>query len=292
MPLGPRAAHVFVDEIRTSDLIVSASLREINDAHGDPSAVSAEARPEWDRLRSATCDVLRVLWGAVLGPTLDVLFLEGRAPSRPWVPLWIGRPLLVFLRSSRDGYVVTDPTAGRIRTLARIPSPLPEVTAEHAVAHELEQVILLADLAREADILMEAATARLEIHVPLQQPLPVERVGPELQRRAAWIAVSLAAGEVDALRDIPAVFGVRATQELDLARRLLIWQVAAVRDPRARPDLSALLAVPVAELARSAAAALRGLHDPDATEDFAALSGHASRQIVRQANARIYPQAH
>lgn len=294
MSAGPVPADALLKEIQAADLVVAGTVLDVRDADGDPSVVSPAARPDKDRLRSAVIEILRVLAGDVRGPTLEGLFLEGRVPSRPWVPLWIAQPLLLLLRSTARGHVVADPTRRPIRTLARISSPEPGASAERAIAHELERVILLADASREPDLLAEATAARLDVHVPLDEAWLLGPVGSEPLRRMAWVAVSLAEGHVDALHEVSVLFAGLGSAEIEAVRRLVISKVAEVRDPRARADLAELLTAPGVELARSAARALRGLRDPRAAADLAEALDHPDQEVRYQALmglAELYPGA-
>ncbi len=292
MSAGPVPADALLEDIRAADLVVAGTVQDVRDADGDPSVVSSAARPDRDRLRSAAIEILRILAGNAQGPTLEALFLEGRVPSRPWVPLWIAQPFLLLLRSTARGHVVADPTRRPIRTLARISSPEPGASAERAIAHELEQVILLADASREPDLLAEATAARLDIHVPLDEAWMLGPVGSEPLRRTAWVAVSLAEGHVDALREVSVLFAGPGSAEMEAVRSLVIWKVAQVRDPRARTELARLLAAPRVELARSAARALRELRDPHTAADLAEALDHLDQEVRYQALmglAELYP---
>jgi hypothetical protein len=291
---GPRPAGALERDIRGSDLVVAGTVPQVGEARGDPSTVSPDARPHVDRLRSARVEILRVLSGDAPGPTVEILSLEGRVPSRPWVGLWTDQPLLLFIRSTARGHVVVDPTRSPIRTLDRIPPPEPGASAERAVAHELEQVILRADLPRQADVLVEATSARLEIHSPLDTTWMDAEAGPESLRRTAWVAVSLADGHIEALGTVPALFADPGTPEMEVVRNLVIGNVAQVRDPAAGPELARLLAHPRAELARSAARALRGLRHPGAAADLAGALDHPDQEVRYQALmglAELHPGA-
>jgi HEAT repeats len=285
----PRRADALEAAIQGADVILVGTVLRVEDAPGDPSAVAADARPDADALRSALVEVLRVVAGDPPGRTVPVLFLEGRMPSRPWIGLWPGEPLLLFLRSSAQGHVPVDPTERPIRAVARIPLAEPGASPVRAVAHELEQAILHADA---ADVVAEAAAARLEIRSPVDAAGLLAAAGSDPLRRAAAAAVSLAEGDLEGLGDVGGLVAGAGTPEMEVVRNLLIATVAGVRDPSARPALAALLAHPRTELARSAARALRALRDPAAAPAFLAGLDHPDQEVRYQAMmglAELYP---
>ena len=291
---GPVPEGTLESTIRGSDLIVAATVVEIKDAPGDPSLVSPDATPERDRLRIADAEVLRVLAGEAQVPSLEILFLEGRVPSRPWIGLWTDQPLLLFLRASARHLIVADATMSPIRTLARIPQPEMALTADHAVAHELEQIILRADTTREANILTEATAARLQLPLPLLIAEDAEAMGHEPLRRTAWAAVSLASQHLAELADVAALLSEASSPELEVVRRFVVGKIAEIRNPQARPELAALLSHPWTAVARSAARALRAFGDARAAPHLADALDHPDQEVRYHALmglAELYPDA-
>lgn len=248
-------------EINKADLILVADVSKVRDASEPVSLVNPRAQPAHDHLRVAELAVIRILAGKLKAGPLHVYFLTGKNPSRQWKPLLAGQTLLLFLRSVPGGYVRVTPTRRPIQTLSGISLALAGASRARAVAHELEQIVLLADADTETHLIIEGCTAR----TTLQGDVDILQLGtPALRnpiRRAAWIAIALADGKAEALDDVESLVLDPPPLAGEALWRLAVQKVSELTIPAARHQLTMLLQSPAVVLVRAAAEALRHLYD-------------------------------
>jgi hypothetical protein len=272
---------VWPAQVAASQLVIVGTVVQVSDTSGPVSLVSPDANPSLDRLREARVAVKRVLYGSPTGPLVSVLYLEGKQPNRPWLTLRPGDTDLLFLRLANSAWAPVAPTLSPLPASPDVLPPAADATREAAVAHELEQVILSDDAKTTPDILANAALARAQL--PGDADLG-QLASPALQdpvRRAAWIAIALADGHVEALRELPPL-ATRSPAAVDALAPVLAPLVSQVDSASARPYLVALLHASPA-MAWAAATALRQLHDPRAIPDLVAALDNPEQAVRYQA---------
>jgi hypothetical protein len=267
-------------QIAGADLIVVARVERVRAAAGSLALVSPEARPEYDELRQADLRVLRVLAGAPPSDQPRLFFLAGRVPSRPWLTLAEGQTALLMLRVAQAGYVPVTPTGSALPALADAAAPPPGTAPAQAVAREVEQIILTGGPAVDEGLIERAATARLELPGPVELGRLDHLPPPVAPRRAAWIALALAAGQEEALALVPTLFDGPPSPALEALQGLAVQQIDRDWPRSARPRLVALVWHERPLVARAAAAALRRLGDPAAAADLIGALDHPD-QLVR-----------
>jgi hypothetical protein len=191
--------------------------------------------------------------------------------------------LLLFLRSTKAGYVPIVPTERPIQTFPDIATPLVGVSKTRIVAHELEQVVLRADPGSDVDLIVQTTAARTGLNADVNLAF----LGtPELQdpvRRTAWITIALAEGKTEVLDEVQRLFVRPASSSLESLRSLVVQNVTGIRSPTAWPQLAALLRSARGELALAAAVALRQLRHPATLPDLILALDHSDQEIRYQA---------
>jgi hypothetical protein len=271
-------------EIANADLIVVATVISFRAMSRPVSLVSLHASPTDDRLYQADLNIVRILAGEPVSHSLGVFCLQGKLPSRPWMTLTPEQTVLLFLRATADGnYVPVVPTGTAIQTLPHL-APLPgEASRTQAVAHELEQIILVVDPIAQIDLMIQATTARTSIRSPINLKLLATPILQNPTRRAAWIAIALAEGEVEVLPEVLPLFAQSVPPGIDVFQHLIAQQIRALRNPAARPYLATLLHSSRLEFVQAAIVALRQLHDPATLSDLMLALNHQNQEVRYQA---------
>jgi len=280
---GAVPAASLAHEIASADLILVTAVTRVSDTSEPVALVSPEARPDDDLLRVAEMTVVRTLTGEHHGGPLRVFFLVGKVPSRPWMALTEGQTVLLFLRSADDSYAPVEPWGIPIQTLPGIAPPPAGVSRTRAVVHELEQVILTADPISSASLIVRATIARVGLRGDVDLDLLSTPVLQDPTRRAAWVAIVLAEGKVEALDEVPSLFANRAPPPADTLWDLIVQKVSELRVAEAHSQLVALLQTERIELARAAAVALRQLRDPAVVLDLIGALDHQDLEVRYQA---------
>ena len=190
---------------------------------------------------------------------------------------------MLFLHAVGDAYRPVVPEGNLLRTLPDI-APLPYAeTRAKAVAYELEQIILRADPISEAELIVEASTARVEVQGDVDLCLLDT---PTLQvpvRRLAWVAVALADGKAEVLSEVAALCTEPASFSVGALQSLVLQQVRKTHNPAAYLQLAALSRSVSPQLAYAAIVALRQLHNPITFPDLIAALEYPEQQIRYQA---------
>jgi hypothetical protein len=292
---GPVGAGELERAIEQAHVIVAASVVNVDPSEGPTSLASDHASRVTDLLYVAKLKVARYVYGDSAGDQLRVYFVVGRLPiARPRPNLAIGQTLLLFLQRSGDGFAITTPAGEVLRTLPELAPPPEHASRIDAVAHELEGIILYADAATEASLIVQAAEARAE----LRRQVDVNLLDtPELgdpAKRIAWVALALAQGQVEAFREVAVLATHALEQPAEALWSLLVQKVSAFRSAGALSHLAALMSSADLPLARAAATALRQLRDPVATPDLIRALDHSDQQVRYQAVmglAELHPEA-
>jgi hypothetical protein len=280
---GAVPAAALEHEIATADVIVVGTVTSVSDSDVPLSPVSSQAEPAKDQLRVAELAVLRNLAGEHTANTVAVLFLVGKAPSRHWMELTQDQTVLLFLRSAGSAYVPVVPTGNPLQSLPEIAPPPAGSSRTQAVAHELEEIILTAGSKYAANLIVQATLARISMRCGLDYDLLDTPAFQDPIKRAAWVAIALAEGEIKALEEVTALFVHQAQPPVDTLWNLIVQKVSEVREPAARPQLATLLRNPKVELARAAAVALRQLHDHAAQPNLIDALDNADQEVRYQA---------
>lgn len=277
---GPVPYSDFEQEVTTADVIIAGSVTAVSETDGPLTLVSPEARADEDQLMVAQVRVLRTLSGNPQGSNIRVLFLRGKLPSRPWRVLSEGQTVLLFLKNTERGYVLTVPTGSTIETLRDIAAPELTLNRTQAVARELEQIIVNADTT--SDMFNQAVTARSE----LSEPVALDEIHtPAMNdpvRRLAWVVVALANQQPEALQmltELPENSNLRNSELWSQ----LVRRVSELRQAAAVPDLAQLIQSSNSALARAAVVALRQLHDRSTIPHLVAALDNADQQVRYQA---------
>jgi hypothetical protein len=282
---SPVSAVDLTRDIEQADRVLVATVRQVRPCDiGRLADISAEADPAYDQLYAADLSVLRTLVGETTDTPLNLLFLVGQVPSRPWMTFTPGQTVLLFLRAiAKDTYVPVVPTGIALPAWPQRPVSSEVASPPAAVANELEQVILAANPETQADQLVTAAIARTTLHAPLDvsrlATLPLQSP----LRRAAWIAIALAEGHIAVLPEVPPLFAQPETSALANLQALIAQQIRTLQTPAARAALRPLLSSNYAELALAAIVALRQLYDPATLPDLVAALQHRDQAVRYQA---------
>lgn len=279
---GPISNPDPTTDIASAELIVVGTVARVGLHAGAVSLVAPGARAPDDELFRAELDVVRVLAGKPPGPSLGVLFVRSRTPARAWLELEPHQTVLLFLRSVAGGHAPVNPTGTPIRTLVQLPAAPPAATRTQAVAHELEQIVLRANPAAQRALIVQACQA----HAGMRAAVDLAVLGqPALDAttRLAWVALALAAGQVDALSELNRLVASPAWPADGGLQSVIVQSTSQLRDPAARSALAALIQGRSVELARAAAMALRQLRIRDAEPDLIRALDHADQAVRYQA---------
>jgi hypothetical protein len=269
-------------ELEAAACIVAGTVTGVSDANESVSLVSAEARPGQDQLCKAEIAVIRAIAGERPDDLLTVFFLRGTTPGRSWKELAAGQTVLLFLRPVAGGYVPVASSDNPIQTLPGIDDPPPSLGKTHAVAHELEQIVLQADPALNLEMIVNATMARAQVDAIVDLGLlETDRLRNSV-RRLAWIAIALGQRQFDALKYLPALIEDKALLHAPALERTLIQGVTMQVSPAARPYLAALIQSSNPDIAVAAAMALRQLHSSEALADLALGLSHADVRVRYQ----------
>jgi hypothetical protein len=246
------------------------------------SRLHARADARYDEAVGSKLAILRTLKGDARAATIDVATLRGRVPGRPWAPLRDGQCLVLFLHSVAPPlWAPVMPEAPALRTLPRLRAP---TAAEplRALASELEQVVERADTGEQAGILVEAALARAGTGLPVDLAAIERPAFAEHLRRAAWLAIALAAGQTEALAPLIPLFAT-TNPTIEPVLALLVPAVSELRDPSGFANLLALTTSGCEDMAWAAAYALRHIDHPRAAAELVGLLESPSQRVRYQA---------
>jgi hypothetical protein len=280
---GPVPASDLENQMMSADLIVAGKITRVSDSSQPVALVSQQAGPAHDQVREAEVAAVRTVAGKHDGGLLRVFFLAGKVPSRPWMQLSTGETVLLFLRRINEAYVPYAPEGDLVHTLSNIAPPAAGASRREALASDLEQTILIADPNSQLNVIVEASVARARLREAINLQLLDTPALRDPVRRAAWVAIALAQGQVQVVGELPKLFENPPPPPANVLWSLVAQRLGELSAQVAPSQLAALLQSVNQELSRAAAVALRQLHNSAAVPYLIDALNHPDQNIRYQA---------